>query len=125
MSSRPNRYWYPTGIFRHAFAESGNLQSGSSIAIDAARVEIVGRAPRSCADSSPNIVRFPCAIGRRPAIARSNVVLPDPFNTNYGLYFTSWGKWMGTEHPRYHEKFRDVTGRARQVEAQGRVEVKA
>jgi hypothetical protein len=32
---------------------------------------------------------------------------------------------MGTEHPRYHEKFRDVTGRAQQIEAQSRIEVNA
>ena len=24
---------------------------------------------------------------------------------NYGLYFTWWDRWMGTEHPRYHEAF--------------------
>lgn len=33
------------------------------------------------------------------------------FNTNYGLYFTWWDKWMGTEHPKYHAKFREVTRR--------------
>ena len=33
------------------------------------------------------------------------------FNTNYGLYFTWWDKWMGTEHPKYHAKFAEVTGR--------------
>ena len=26
-------------------------------------------------------------------------------NYNYGLYFTWWDRWMGTEHPRYHEAF--------------------
>lgn len=31
------------------------------------------------------------------------------FNANYGLYFTWWDKWMGTEHPRYHETFRAVS----------------
>jgi Delta7-sterol 5-desaturase len=31
------------------------------------------------------------------------------FNTNYGLYFTFWDKWMGTEHPRYAETFHRVT----------------
>jgi sterol desaturase/sphingolipid hydroxylase (fatty acid hydroxylase superfamily) len=35
------------------------------------------------------------------------------FNSNYGLYFTWWDKWMGTEHPRYHERFVEVTGRSR------------
>lgn len=30
------------------------------------------------------------------------------FNHNYGLYFTWWDKWMGTEHPRYHERFAEV-----------------
>ena len=27
------------------------------------------------------------------------------FNHNYGLYFTWWDKWMGTEHPHYVERF--------------------
>lgn len=26
-------------------------------------------------------------------------------NTNFGLYFTWWDRWMGTEHPQYEEKF--------------------
>ena len=26
-------------------------------------------------------------------------------NTNFGLYFTWWDRWMGTEHPQYKEKF--------------------
>lgn len=26
-------------------------------------------------------------------------------NYNFGLYFTWWDRWMGTEHPRYHEAF--------------------
>lgn len=30
------------------------------------------------------------------------------FNTNYGLYFTWWDKLMGTEHPRYAERFAEV-----------------
>ena len=25
---------------------------------------------------------------------------------NFGLYFTWWDRWMGTEHPRYKEEFR-------------------
>ena len=28
---------------------------------------------------------------------------------NYGLYFTWWDRFMGTEHPDYHRRFRDVT----------------
>lgn len=32
---------------------------------------------------------------------------------NFGLYFTWWDRWMGTEHPRYREAFREVTGRQR------------
>lgn len=24
---------------------------------------------------------------------------------NFGLYFTWWDRWMGTEHPRYHQAF--------------------
>ena len=30
---------------------------------------------------------------------------------NYGLYFTWWDRWMGTEHPGYHEAFEVVAGR--------------
>lgn len=33
---------------------------------------------------------------------------------NFGLYFTWWDRWMGTEHPRYRETFREVTGRRRE-----------
>ena len=34
------------------------------------------------------------------------------FNHNYGLYFTWWDKGMGTEHPKYAERFAEVVGRA-------------
>ncbi|WP_353229818.1 sterol desaturase family protein [Novosphingobium sp.] len=27
---------------------------------------------------------------------------------NYGLYFTWWDRWMGTEHPGYHDRFEAV-----------------
>jgi Delta7-sterol 5-desaturase len=30
------------------------------------------------------------------------------FNKNYGLYFTWWDRLMGTEHPRYAERFAEV-----------------
>jgi len=30
------------------------------------------------------------------------------FNGNYGLYFTWWDRWMGTELPRYRDEFRRV-----------------
>lgn len=33
------------------------------------------------------------------------------FNYNYGLYFTWWDRMMGTEHPRYREIYREITGR--------------
>lgn len=33
------------------------------------------------------------------------------FSHNYGFYFTFWDKLMGTEHPRYAERFDEVTGR--------------
>ena len=26
-------------------------------------------------------------------------------NSNFGLYFTWWDRWMGTEHPQYEERF--------------------
>lgn len=41
------------------------------------------------------------------------------FNTNYGLYFTWWDKWMGTEHRQYHAKFAEVVGRGEPVEPEG------
>ena len=28
---------------------------------------------------------------------------------NYGLYFTWWDRWMGTEHPQYHARFAAVS----------------
>ncbi|MEZ5921639.1 MAG: sterol desaturase family protein [Parvularculaceae bacterium] len=31
-------------------------------------------------------------------------------NGNYGLYFTWWDKWMGTEHADYHERFGKAVG---------------
>ncbi len=34
---------------------------------------------------------------------------------NFGLYFTWWDRMMGTEHPRYHEKFEAVAGRSKIV----------
>ncbi len=37
---------------------------------------------------------------------------------NFGLYFTWWDRWMGTEHPRYREAFRAITSRTREPEAQ-------
>lgn len=36
---------------------------------------------------------------------------------NFGLYFTWWDRWMGTEHPRYHERFEAVVNR--RLEAAG------
>lgn len=35
---------------------------------------------------------------------------------NYGLYFTWWDRWCGTEHPRYYAEFARVTA-ARQTKA--------
>lgn len=29
-------------------------------------------------------------------------------NSNFGLYFTWWDRWMGTEHPQYEERFDSV-----------------
>lgn len=37
------------------------------------------------------------------------------FNHNYGLYFTWWDKWCGTEHPKYQETFEEVTSRKNEV----------
>lgn len=36
---------------------------------------------------------------------------------NFGFYFTFWDRWMGTEHPRYREAFREVTTRRREADA--------
>lgn len=33
------------------------------------------------------------------------------FNYNYGLYFRFWDKWMGTEHPKYEEKYDEIQER--------------
>ncbi len=33
------------------------------------------------------------------------------FRYNYGLYFTFWDRWMGTEHPDFDRYFDDVTNR--------------
>jgi sterol desaturase/sphingolipid hydroxylase (fatty acid hydroxylase superfamily) len=30
---------------------------------------------------------------------------------NYGLYFTWWDRWMGTEHPQYYARFAKAVGR--------------
>ncbi len=30
---------------------------------------------------------------------------------NYGLYFNYWDRWMGTNHPDYEKRFREVTSR--------------
>ncbi len=35
---------------------------------------------------------------------------------NFGLYFTWWDRWMGTEHPRYRETFRAVKARVGEPE---------
>jgi sterol desaturase/sphingolipid hydroxylase (fatty acid hydroxylase superfamily) len=32
---------------------------------------------------------------------------------NYGLYFTWWDRWMGTEHPEYHVRFAKAVGMAK------------
>lgn len=34
------------------------------------------------------------------------------FNSNFGLYFNFWDRWMGTNHPRYFETFLAIRGRA-------------
>jgi len=36
---------------------------------------------------------------------------------NYGLYFTWWDRWMGTEHPDYLARFAAVTGRSPRQES--------
>ncbi len=34
---------------------------------------------------------------------------------NFGLYFNFWDRWMGTNHPEYENRFREVTSRPRPV----------
>lgn len=34
---------------------------------------------------------------------------------NYGLYFNFWDRLMGTNHPQYEERFREVTSREREA----------
>ena len=36
---------------------------------------------------------------------------------NYGLYFTWWDKWMGTEHADYHERFDKAVGATKDAPA--------
>lgn len=38
------------------------------------------------------------------------------FDHNYGLYFTWWDRWFGTEHPKYRETFGEVTSREKEAE---------
>ena len=37
---------------------------------------------------------------------------------NYGLYFTWWDRWMGTEHAEYHERFDKAVGATRNAASQ-------
>ena len=37
------------------------------------------------------------------------------FIHNYGLYFTWWDKWFGTEHPKYQVTFEEVTSREKET----------
>lgn len=37
---------------------------------------------------------------------------------NYGLYFTWWDRWMGTEHPEYLARFAAVSGRRLQPQVE-------
>lgn len=34
---------------------------------------------------------------------------------NYGLYFTWWDRWMGTEHPEYYARFATAVGHKRET----------
>ena len=35
----------------------------------------------------------------------------DSFKGNFGLYFNFWDRWMGTNHPDYEKRYREVVGR--------------
>ena len=41
------------------------------------------------------------------------------FDTNYGLYFTWWDRWFGTEDKKYVETFEEVTSRERKPNKRG------
>ncbi len=41
------------------------------------------------------------------------------FNGNYGLYFTWWDRWCGTERPEYRQAFEEVTSREKLDRAVG------
>ncbi len=38
------------------------------------------------------------------------------FDSNYGLYFTWWDRWFGTEHREYRQAFEEVTSREKEVD---------
>ncbi|HEY3402623.1 MAG TPA: DUF2147 domain-containing protein [Ohtaekwangia sp.] len=40
----------------------------------------------------------------------------EKFNSNYGLYFTWWDRWMKTEDKAYHQKFEEVKSRPKLTE---------
>ncbi|MCB9352419.1 MAG: DUF2147 domain-containing protein [Lewinellaceae bacterium] len=41
------------------------------------------------------------------------------FNKNFGLYFTWWDHWFGTEHKEYRDKFEEVTSREKPDQPSG------
>lgn len=41
--------------------------------------------------------------------------------SNYGLYFTWWDRWMGTEHPEYQARHAEIAARRRATPRSGRM----
>jgi hypothetical protein len=51
--------------------------------------------------------------GRYLNTPTNHVLHHERIRGNYGLYFNVWDRWMGTNHPDYENRFREVTGRPR------------
>ena len=48
----------------------------------------------------------------------NHVMHHEKMRGNYGLYFNVWDRLMGTNHPDYESRFREVTSRNRQANTQ-------
>ncbi len=50
-------------------------------------------------------------IGRWLNTPTNHILHHEKFRGNYGLYFNFWDRLMGTNHPEYESRFREVAGR--------------
>ena len=55
--------------------------------------------------------RSSASIGKFFSTPTNHIQHHDSFKGNYGLYFNFWDRWMGTNHPDYEKRFREVTSR--------------